>query len=142
MSTTTLTSIRDWLRREDGESSFLVLLLVLVNVLVGFGLSVDWAGKDLASEEAVTIALQAARSGANAGVQAAAAEGEEVQLDRAEAARAAQQFLAQSGATGTVRTTNTKVTVDVTVEYHPKFIPVGVLTGQGTGTSSISQNTI
>ena len=58
------------------------------------------------------------------------------------AARAAQQFLAQSGATGTVRTTNTKVTVDVTVEYHPKFIPVGVLTGQGTGTSSISQNTI
>ena len=79
---------------------------------------------------------------ANAGVQAAAAEGEEVQLDRAEAARAAQQFLAQSGATGTVRTTNTKVTVDVTVEYHPKFIPVGVLTGQGTGTSSISQNTI
>ena len=90
----------------------------------------------------MTIALQAARSGANAGVQAAAAEGEEVQLDRAEAARAAQQFLAQSGATGTVRTTNTKVTVDVTVEYHPKFIPVGVLTGQGTGTSSISQNTI
>ena len=48
----------------------------------------------------------------------------------------------RSGATGTVRTTNTKVTVDVTVEYHPKFIPVGVLTGQGTGTSSISQNTI
>ena len=45
MSTTTLTSIRDWLRREDGESSFLVLLLVPVIVLVGFGLSVDWAGK-------------------------------------------------------------------------------------------------
>ena len=57
MSTTTLTSIRDWLRREDGESSFLVLLLVPVIVLVGFGLSVDWAGKVRASEEAVTIAM-------------------------------------------------------------------------------------
>ena len=41
MSTTTLTSIRDWLRREDGESSFLVLLLVPVIVLVGFGLNDD-----------------------------------------------------------------------------------------------------
>lgn len=129
------------LRDDAGESSILVLLLVPVVLLIAYGLSVDWAGKVRASEEAVTIALQAARSGANAGIDSAAGEGEGVQLNRAEARRAAQAFLSQSGATGTVTVTNTQVIVDAAVDYTPKFIPVGTLSGEGTGTSEIHQNT-
>lgn len=129
------------LRDDAGESSILILLLVPIVLLAGYGLSVDWAGKVRASEEAVTIAMQAARSGANAGVDSAAGEGEEVRLNRAEAYRAAQAFISQSGASGTVTTTDTQVSVNVTVDYTPKFIPVGTLTGEGTGTSEIHQNT-
>ena len=81
---------RAWLGREHGESSLLVLMLVPIIVLVGFGIGIDWNGKVRASEEAVTIAHQAARAGANAGTTAGAARGEDITLDRAAAARAAQ----------------------------------------------------
>ena len=132
---------RAWLGREHGESSLLVLMLVPIIVLVGFGIGIDWNGKVRASEEAVTIAHQAARAGANAGTTAGAARGEDITLDRAAAARAAQGMIAEAGATGTVNVTPTKVTVDVDVPYTPRFIPTGVLTGHGQGTAQIHSNT-
>lgn len=136
-----LTRFRTWLGREHGESSLLVLMLVPVIVLAGFGLGIDWNGKVRASEEAVTIAHQAARAGANAGITAGAGRGEDVQLDRAAASRAAQGMITEAGATGTVNITPTQVTVNVEVPYTPKFIPTGVLTGRGQGTAEIHQNT-
>lgn len=136
-----LTRLRTWIGQEHGESSLLVLMLVPVIVLAGFGLGIDWNGKVRASEEAVTIAHQAARAGANAGITAGAALGDDVQLDRAAAARAAQGMIAEAGATGTVNVTSTKVTVNVEVPYTPRFIPTGVLTGHGQGTAQIHQNT-
>lgn len=123
------------LRGDEGESSIAVLLLVPVIMLAGFGLTVDWAGKVRASEEAVTLAQQAARAGVNAGLYGGSGKGDAT-LDRGQAHRGVVQFMGSTGAEYTVSTTNTSVIVNVTVDYEPKFIPAGTLQGTGHGEAS------
>ena len=91
------------LRGEVGESSIGLVLLAPIVLLAGFGLTHDWAGKVQASEQAVTIAQQAARAGANAGaVGELGSSGKASKLNTAKASRAAQEFLNRSGVQGTV----------------------------------------
>lgn len=126
---------------ERGESSIGLLLLVPALLLAGFGLTVDWAGKVQASEQAVVVAQQAARAGANAGASGdLGSSAEQSRLDTVRARQAAQEFLAGSGAQGTVAVTATQVTVNATVTYQPKFLPVGPLEGEGQGAAELRRN--
>lgn len=134
------TRLRTWLRSETGESAVGLVLLVPVILLAGFGLTHDWAGKVRASSEAVTIAQQAARAGANAGAQADVGSAEVSTLNPAQASQAARDYLARTGAEGTVHATATAVTVNVTVSYQPKFLPLGSLEGKGEGTAELHRN--
>ena len=132
--------LRAWLRRDDGDSAVALVIIVPMLMLATFGLTHDWAGKVRASEEAVTIAQQAARAGANAGAQAKVSSGKAVTLDRAAAQRAAQAYLARSGAQGSVSVNAREVSVSTTVDYHPQFLPVGTLHGRGEGTAELRRN--
>ncbi|MCV7576382.1 hypothetical protein AB0O26_09855 [Micrococcus luteus] len=126
------------LRGEVGESSIGLVLLAPVVLLAGFGLTHDWAGKVQASEQAVTIAQQAARAGANAGAAGElGSSGKASKLNTAKASQAAQEFLNRSGAQGTVSVDPRQVRVSATVDYQPKFLPVGPLQGHGEGTAEL-----
>lgn len=132
--------VREALGSERGESSIFLVMLVPIIFAVGVGLTFDWAGKVRATEEAVVLAQQAARAGVNAGLYGDSGAGTAAQLDRGQATRATQAFLAQAGASGVVTTTNEKVRVEVTVDYEPRFIPTGTLHGRGTGEASARPN--
>ena len=122
-----------WAGSERGESPIALVILAPLLLMAAFGLTHDWGGKVRAAEEAVAVAQQAARAGVDAGTQAAAAKSGKVRLDRYQAERAARRFIERAGVQGTVTTTADRVAVEVTVDYEPKFLPVGTLHGRGSG---------
>lgn len=129
------------LRGESGDSAVGLVILVPIVLMAGFGLTYDWAGKVRASEEAVTVAQQAARAGANAGaVGELGSSGEQSKINAVKARQAAQEFLNRSGAQGTVSVNGQQVQVSATVLYQPKFLPVGPLEGRGKGSSELRRH--
>ena len=122
-----------WAGSERAEAPIALVILAPILLLASFGLTHDWGGKVRAAEEAVAVAEQAARAGVDAGTQAGAAKSGRVRLDRYQAERAARRFIERAGVQGTVTTGADRVAVEVTVDYEPKFLPVGTLHGRGSG---------
>ena len=115
--------INDWVRRDDGNISLLVLVLA-VAVLVMIGLSVDGGGKLRALGRADDIAAEAARAGGQAIAAPPAIEGGPKTLDPDAAVAAAQAYLAAAGVTGsvTVAADRHHLTVTVHIVYRTIFL--------------------
>lgn len=125
-------TLRRLYRNERGEAPLMLLMLVPALFLV-IGLVVDAGGKIQASSEATLIAQSAARAGVNAGITSAPGGG--IAINGYKARHGAQQFLADSGATGNVVVDSNSVTVKAVVTYDPRLLPVGGLDGSGIGTA-------
>ncbi len=100
-------------RDDRGSATGWALLTVLVVALLA-GAVLDGGNAMAARVQALDIAQQAARSGANQLDLAALRTSGLVRFDPVAAETAARQFLAEAGATGTVTATATEVTVTVT----------------------------
>lgn len=99
-------------RVERGEVSEMVAVVFVAIVMV-IGLVVDGGAKMTAASEASSIAQQAARAGAQP-LDSLPADGGTAHLDADGAAAAAQDYLTQSGAEGSVHIVNNS-TIEVTV---------------------------
>lgn len=96
-------------------SSFVMMMLV--------GLAVDLGGQVHAKQRAHDIAAQAARTGGEQVQAAPAIQGDYLAVDTFAARKAAEDYLATSGVTGTVTVTGgDTITVNVTDTYSPKFL--------------------
>lgn len=120
---------------ERGSSSLFFAALV-ASLLIVVGLVVDGAGMIKATQQADQLAQQAARQ---VGQQLTddAMTGDPVTIDKGPARVAAEKFLAQAGATGSVTVSGTKISVEVHTSYHPRFlamIGVGNLDAEGHAT--------
>lgn len=135
---------RWWVRLSDqrGESSAIgLMLLVPVLMLLGVGLTYDWSGKVRASEEAVAVAQQAARAGADAGAASSMTASSASSVNPARARQGAADFLARAGVEGSVSIVGDQVIVSTTVPYQAKFLPVGTLMGRGEASAELAANT-
>jgi Flp pilus assembly protein TadG len=101
------------LREDRGSATAWAIGIVAVVALLA-GAVLDGGNAMAARVQALDIAQQAARAGANQLDLGALRERGVIRLDPAAAQAAAATFLAQSGATGTARATATEVTVTVT----------------------------
>src|SRR6266508_9781 len=101
------------LRSDRGTATAWAILIVAVVALLS-GAVLDGGNAMAARVQALDIAQQAARAGANQLDLAALRTSGLVRFDPVAAETAAQQFLAEAGATGTVTATATEVTVTVT----------------------------
>lgn len=117
-----MTTIRSKLER--GEASPMVLVLVAAVVLV-IGLVVDGGAKMTAASESSATAQQAARAGAQT-LNALPAAGGTAHLDPGGAAAAAQDYLTQAGATGSV-SVNSPTSIEVTVTSTADTVFLGVI---------------
>lgn len=131
-----------WLQHltsERGDSA-VALLVIVPSLLLVVGLVFDGAGKIQADEEATAIAQSAARAGVNAGAVPDDGGGEVARINPGAARAAAYEFLAASGASGEVSATGTTLSVQATVAYEPRMLPIGPLSGQGTGSAELRRN--
>ncbi|MDO5067143.1 MAG: pilus assembly protein [Propionibacteriaceae bacterium] len=93
----------------------------LIGFIVAVGLGVDFAGHAGKQAEARAVAAQAARS---AGQQVVLGQGR-LTLDAPRAHRAASNYLAAAGMSGTMRVTSpTSVTVTATSRYDTMFLGI------------------
>lgn len=111
--------------REDERGS--VTLFVVIAVLALFlmtGLVVDGGAKLRAAQRASAVAEEAARAGGQAVSAPSAIRGQRLAVDPRRAEAAAQSYLADSGATGTVHIVNAGDTlvVNVTTQHQPVFL--------------------
>lgn len=128
-------------RDERGSISIWMVTASFV-MMVLVGLAVDLGGQVHAKERAHDIAAEAARTGGEQVQAAPAIEGQYLAVDTTAAKRAAEDYLAASGVTGTVTITGgNTITVDVTDEYDPKFLSI-IGVGNLTVTSSASARLI
>lgn len=135
------TILRRWLSGQRGEASAIALVfLVPVLVMLGVGLTYDWSGKVRASEEAVAVAQQAARAGADAGAASSISSAAVTSINPAKARQGAVEFLAQAGVEGSVTILGEQVVVTTTVPYQARFLPVGTLTGRGEASAELASN--
>ncbi|MFD6177249.1 MULTISPECIES: TadE/TadG family type IV pilus assembly protein [unclassified Isoptericola] len=126
----------------DGErgsvSTWLVLSAFAMVLIVG--LAVDLSGQVHAQQQVRDIAAQAARVGGQQ-LDATAVQGAYPSIAIGKARTAAQDYLAASGATGSVTVSGgTTVHVQVTSTYHPTFIGVvgiGGLTVSGEASARV-----
>jgi len=113
--------------------------VVMVTAMIALsGLVLDGGLAVAAKARAVDVAQAAARAGAQELDLAVYRQAGEVRLDVARATAAAQGFLAQSGATGTVTATPVRVTVNVTSQAQTQLLPligIGTLTVHATATA-------
>jgi Flp pilus assembly protein TadG len=123
---------------ERGDSSILLLLLVPVLLLV-VGLVVDGGGKIQADEEATLVAQSAARAGVNAAVNPDLGTSGTARISPGQAIQAANAYLATAGVSGHATANSQTVTVTAQIPYTPKFLPVGTLTGEGSGSAELLQ---
>jgi hypothetical protein len=119
-------------RDDRGSATGWAMLTVLVVTLLA-GAVLDGGNAMAARVQALDIAQQAARSGANQLDLAALRNSGLVRLDPAGAETAARQFLTQAGATGTVAATTTEVSVTVT-----RAQPTLVLQAVGVGAITVA----
>jgi len=122
---------------ERGDSAVMAVL-IMVALLAVLALVVDGGGKVAADEEASNIAQSAAREGVNAGTGPSV--GSVARINQPQAVAAARSYLQRAGATGTVSSTATSITVTATVGYTPKLLPVGQMNGHGTSTAEAHRN--
>src|SRR5262245_5347068 len=125
---------RTW-RDDRGSATGWALMMVFVGALLA-GAVLDGGNAMAARVQALDIAQQAARAGANQLDLAALRDSGQLRLDPAAATTAARAFLAAAGATGTV--TATRDQVSVTVHHHQPTLllkVVGVATINATATA-------
>lgn len=123
-------------RRDEGAVTAFVVVLFAAFVMFG-GLIVDAGGALADKTEAMGIAQEAARAGANELDLTAFRQTGTVRLLPDQAVAAAQSYLAQAGATGTATVEDNTVTVTVTAVHDNLLGVVGLdtLTVTGTGTA-------
>ncbi|MFT4261948.1 MAG: pilus assembly protein TadG-related protein [Nocardioides sp.] len=128
-------------RDERGSISIWMVTASFVMIVL-VGLAVDLGGQVQAKERAHDIAAEAARTGGEQVQAAPAIEGQYLAVDTTAAKKAAEDYLAASGVTGTVTVTGgNTITVDVTDVYEPKFLSI-IGVGNLTVTSSASARLI
>lgn len=122
---------------ERGEVSEMVIVVFMALVLV-IGLVVDGGAKMTAASEASAVAQQAARVGGQP-LDALPDDGGRAHLDAGSAAAAAQSYLNQAGASGSVRVINpTTIEVTVTTTEDTTFLGViGINTVSATRTARV-----
>ena len=111
-------------RLERGEVSGMVLVVFAAVILV-IGLVVDGGVKMTAASEASSLAQQAARAGGQP-LDALPADGGTAHLSSSSAAAAAQSYLSQAGATGSVHVIDDS-TIEVTVTSREDTTFLGVI---------------
>lgn len=110
-------------RDERGSATiWMVTAAFAMSILVG--LAVDLGGQAHAQQRAHDLAAQAARTGAEEVLAAPAIEGRYAHIDTAAAGRAAHSYLAQSGATGSVRVRGNRIHVRATDTYRTRFLSI------------------
>ena len=129
-------------RDERGSVTVWGALIALVLITV-IGITVDLTGQVNAQQRAHDLAQQAGRTAANQVQAAQIMRGQSPQIDTAAARAAAGAYLAAAGVEGTVRITGpTSLSVNVSVEYQPRFlgaIGVGAKTVSGHATIQLSR---
>lgn len=111
-------------RDERGSISIWMVTASLVMMIL-VGLAVDLGGQVHAKQRAHDIAAEAARTGGEQVQAAPAIEGRYLAVDTVAARKAAQDYLAASGVTGTVTITGgDTITVHVTSVYAPTFLSI------------------
>lgn len=130
-------SVRDWWRADGGQVSAFVTVLVIA-ILALTGLALDGGLALAAKVTASGQAQSAARAGAQMLDLAAYRASGELLLVPDQAERAASEFLAAAGTTGTVQVAGDTVTVEVTTTTTTQLLGlVGVptLTVHGSGSA-------
>ena len=125
------------LRGDDGAATVWALGVVLVVALLA-GAVLDGGNAMAARVQALDVAQQAARAGANQLDLAALRNQGLVRLNPAAAQAAAQAFLAQAGATGSAQATVTQVSVTVTRNQPTlllQAVGVGVISVKATASA-------
>jgi Flp pilus assembly protein TadG len=125
-------------RRGDRGYVTLFTAGVALGVVSVVGLVLDGGRALRAQSDSFGVAAAAARAGAQE-LDAAASVNGEVRLDPAGAAGAAQEFLAARGLTGSVRVTDTRVTVTVTRQVDFAVLPGGTRL-DATATSRVARD--
>jgi len=126
---------------ERGSISIWMATATLVMIVL-VGLAVDLGGQVQAKERAHDIAAEAARTGGEQVQAAPAIEGRYLAVDATAAKKAAEDYLAASGVTGTVTISDgNTITVTVTDTYSPKFLNI-IGIGNLTVTSRVSARLI
>jgi Flp pilus assembly protein TadG len=140
------------LRADPERGSVTVFFAIsILGLLLLLGLVADGGAKLRATQQAAAIAAEAARAGGQALDTADATAGLTGHVDRTAAVQAANDYLAATGATGTVTVSDdrTRLTVTVTrstptvflsligishmnVTAHAQAVLVGAITGGGT----------
>jgi hypothetical protein len=98
----------------------LVLILAVAMVIIA-GVVVDGDGKTQSVQQALTIAQGAARAGTNAAT-GDAVNGDAFNLSPQAAINAAQNYIHDAAAAGTVRVAGDQVIVTVDLTYTPKIL--------------------
>ncbi|MFT4083935.1 MAG: pilus assembly protein TadG-related protein [Nocardioides sp.] len=128
-------------RDERGSISIWMVTASFVMIVL-VGLAVDLGGQVQAKERAHDIAAEAARTGGEQVQAAPAIEGQYLAVDTTAAKKAAEDYLAASGVTGTVTITGgNTIMADVTDVYDPKFLSI-IGVGNLTVTSSAAARLI
>ena len=124
---------------EKGSISIAVLAGALCMIPV-VGVAADFGGQAVAEQRARTVAAEAARAGGQRVQLDALARGQQTQLDTSLAVGAANDYLAQAGAAGSVSMAGNTVTVTVTGSYDCIFlsiIGIGSLPVSGTSSADV-----
>lgn len=127
-------------RRDERGSISLFLVVGVIALMVAIGLVVDGGGKIRALQRAEGLAAQAARAGGQAINEGQAVRGAGVSVNGPIARAAAQDYLAQAGAEGTVTIVNgARLRVVVTTRYQPIFLGMAGMGEQmnTTGTAEV-----
>lgn len=125
----------DATRDDRGQVSAFVVIMALAFLLC-LGLVHEGGQLLQARRQTATLAQEAARVGAQQLDWETYREGtEEVPLDAAAAASAAQAFLGSAGATGTVSVSGDTVTVTCALTHSFSLIPAGSTTVETTATA-------
>lgn len=133
------------LRRTAAERGSISVFLALtaVGLILIIALAVDASGAVHTQQRARNVAAQAARAGAEQIDTAAAMQGAGASTDPAQAAAAAQTYLAAAGVSGSASVTSgTTLTVTTTDTYPTLFlsiIGINSITVHGTGTAQLHQ---
>lgn len=109
-------------RRGAGGFAAAFVVVIFIAFIAVAGLAVDGGGAAATKARAQTIADEAARAGAGALDIAAFRADSVVVLDPAAAQAAATDWLAATGANGTVQASATDVTVTVTADYATQLL--------------------
>lgn len=109
--------------RERGSVSLWAVLAAFCMIII-VGIAVDLGGQAVAEQQARSVAFEAARSGGQQVNLDQVARGGQAQTDPAQAATAANTYLANAGVSGSVTVTADTVTVTVTGSYQCSFLSI------------------